>query len=933
MRFGSGIQVLIVIAAAVSTAAGAAAPAAAPAPTDPFYQGLEQRGLRTLMEAYLRQQGDATSTPGTETTPAPTGNKLALARMAVQNATGAKNMAARDTAFQNARKLYEGAIADASKALAAIPADRIEPINKARLELMNLRLEMANMIFQNWIKTDLDLLEVTDRRGGDRARTKDLLKVATDLYTSVTQDTQVWLSALDQLPQEERRKYVNSGQVRKVQGVQREAEYSNAWILYYYGWVLPEDYKPPAKGRTRNEILQAAITAFQPYTDMPERVSAKWYAYMVVGMAYRELGKYEEALQSLAMSNPPPTDANASEAAQKREAWKDSVRIRVACERAITYLKKGDFGKCRETLKQAKETFKEKLDTDLYGLAMPIVEAESYIVEGQKGNQQGLKDQGVAILKEVHKRDNPWPMIVQWVMEELVGEQPATDLAPFQLWIKANDALAEAQEKENPEKMKEAEGLFKAYAEKVGAKDPKYPAALYSRAACLLQVGRKTEAAKLFRQVADEAPTYKYADAAARYAIGVHGEVYENEQTEENRAVYEEDLRWFIAKWIASDPDQQYYYALVLYRGKKYVDAADAFSRVAEKAEHYADSRYWVPLCRLDQFREKILPTRDKQLIITGARNVAKGLLAYADYAFSVQGKDMPEDKQKQLLDWAEAAYINAADVYLYAEVALPADALPILKEMEQKFKLSDEARGRVLKLLIDAYQKLGQLDEARKVLDSFLTIAKPADVGPVLRGLFRAMTDDVRDLIKRQQTQVAAVKVEQAKALGDRYLEWLAKSDVPDKNLQIENSRYDLAELYLAVGNYGGALTIYQEIGGMKPWEVGKDELLKEDCIYGMARAFEGLGEAAADAAEADQRFETALDAWRVLSKAEGADRQDTWERTYHLFYCKYRLGQNKEVHDSLRALEIMKGTLGGKDPVLQKKFRDLKAAVAGAQ
>lgn len=354
---------------------------------------------------------------------------------------------------------------------------------------------------------------------------------------------------------------------------------------------------------------------------------------------------------------------------------------------------------------------------------------------------------------------------------------------------------------------------------------------------------------------------------------------------------------------------------------------------MAEKAEHYADSRYWVPLCRLDQFREKILPTRDKQLIITGARNVAKGLLAYADYAFSVQGKDMPEDKQKQLLDWAEAAYINAADVYLYAEVALPADALPILKEMEQKFKLSDEARGRVLKLLIDAYQKLGQLDEARKVLDSFLTIAKPANVGPVLRGLFRAMTDNVRDLIKRQQTQVAAVKVEQAKALGDRYLEWLAKSDVPDKNLQIENSRYDLAELYLAVGNYGGALTIYQEIGGMKPWEVKKDELLKEDCIYGMARAFEGLGEAATDAAEGKQRFETALDAWRVLSKAEGADRQDTWERTYHLFYCKYRLGQNKEVHDSLRALEIMKGTLGGKDPVLQKKFRDLKAAVAGAQ
>ncbi|HUU89750.1 MAG TPA: tetratricopeptide repeat protein [Phycisphaerae bacterium] len=924
MRLVLGISSLAVLVMVCPPTVRAAAAAA-----DPFYQGLESRGLRTLMEAYLKQKGAAATqaTPGV--TPAES-NNLALARLQVENARQAKNMAApRDTAFQNARKLYEGAIADSGKALAAIPADQVEKVNEARRALMNVRLELANMIFQQWLRDDLEFLEVTDRRGGNRERATELLGVANEQYTTTIRDTEVWLSTLDQLPEDQRRTYVNTGQTRAVRGVQRDAKFANAWVTYYYGWILPKDYKPPKGKRTRDQILGDAITAFQAYVDMPDRVRAKWQAHMATGMAYRELGKFKEALQTFAMANPPPTDPNASDRVKQAEAWKDQVRIQVAYERAVTLMRKGDHAGARKAIDEASKKYKDTLGTSLYGLAMPLVAAESYVLEGTADNKQGLKDKGMAIFMGVHKRDNPWPVLVQWIMKELLGETPDVERAPFQLWIDANDALREAQDTEKADVMRRAADLFKTYIDKVGPEDANYPDALYARAYCLLRLVEEAEAAKLYQTLADGFPKYKYAAAAAGYAVKVAGDVYEKEQTEPNRLAYEKALRWFISKWGQADPDQQYFLALILYRGKDFTNAADAFTRVPEAADHYVDSKYWVPLCRLEHFRERILPSRDPQLTLSGARVVAQALLAYADYAFSVQNSDLPDEKKKQLLDWAEGAYVNAADVYLYQEVNLAADALPILDATEKKFKLSEETLGNVLKLRIDALTKLGRLDEARQVLDRFLTVADPAKVGPVLRGLFAAMTDEVRSLIKRQQTKVAGVKVEQAKVLGDRYLEWLEKSQVPNKAVQIENSRYDLAELYLAVRNYGGALQIYRDIGGLDPHKAEKGKPLREDCIYGQARAFQGMGDAETEPAQAKPNYEAALDRWRVLRQVENVQPDDWWERTYNLHYCKYKLGDTKDVRDNITAVELMKGT--PKDPLLQQKWRELKAAVAG--
>jgi hypothetical protein len=898
-----------------------AAPLWAAEAEDPFYKGLQERGLESLMKAYVEQEGVRPPAGVGETGIA--GSQVRQAVLQIQQAAAAKTVADRNASFEKAKELYEQAIAEAEEALAGSPATDWKTRADARLQILTWRAEFAGMIFQNWLKNDLDLLEVTDCRGGDREKVARLLQTAEHQYRAAFQGSIEWQSEIDRDP--DRNQYVNAGYTRRLRGIQRDAQYYAAWTTYYHAWMLPKDYKPPQGDRSREELLNDAITAFQSYRDLPDTVPAKWYAYLVAGLAQRELGKYEDALTSL---------ANADNASVP-----EALKIRVAFEIALTRVRQGKFKEARKVIENAREFFgKQKINQNLYGLAMPIVEAESYLAEAKATNDTTLKDKGVELLKTLNQRDPPWPYIVLVLTPSLVGEQGNIEqMEPFGLWILATDTFAKAREAQDSKQLEYALRLFKIYVQKAGEKDANYAAVRYNQAACLLQLGRKEEAAEAFKGVAESAPDYQYAAESAKYYVGVRGQLYEAAKTPENRDAYEKALAWFVSSnWLKTDPGQQYFYALVLYRGEKYEDAAAQFAKVPRDSEFYPDARYWVALCRFEGFREKILPTGDKAIILSRARVVAQELTGFANYARQAQG--LPDEKRRQVLTWAQAACLNAAAVYMYPEVGLYDDGLQVLKDMEKTFQLDKEIEGRVLKFKIEALQKLRLLDEAMAVLNTFLAQAKPEEVGPVLSGLFQAMIEDVERLIRANKKEAARAKVKDAEQLGDLLRDWFKTSPVENKQQQMENIQYELAELYLASGDNERALAIYTEIGGPKPEQEEEDRPIKVDCVYGMARCYEALAETAPDATQARPHFERALELWRVLLEIEEQARASNfarlWDFRYHNYYCRYRLGDKEEVRKALENLAIIvqPQALGGTDPILQKKFRDLRGAVSPA-
>ncbi len=879
---------------------------------DPFYKGLQQRGLQSLMRAYLEEKGVSDEAESHVT-------KAAQAALEVEKAAAAKSVEERNACFERARTLYEGAIAETQKAMEQVPAAQWKARADARLQVLQLRAELAKMIFQNWLKNDLDVLEVTDRRGGDRQEAARLLKMAEEQFRAVFRGGTEWLSEIDRDPDPTR--YGNAGFTRALGDLRREAEYHSAWVMYYLAWIRPKDYQPAEGEMASDELLKGAITIFEGYLNLPDKVAAKWYAYLVIGLAQRALGEYEDALTSLAYAD--------------NAAAPEELKIRVAFERALTRVRQGEYKKVREAIETAREFFgAQKLGQNLYGLAMPLVEAETYILEAQAKQDAALKQKGLDILVEMNNRPAPWPAIVSFVMPALVGiPDDVEKMDPFPLWILATDSYEKARQQEDPKQLEYALRLYKIYADKVGPQDENYAAAIYSQAACLLQLGRKEEAAEAFKTVAESFPDYRYAPDAAKYYVGASGQVYEAAKTDENRDAYEKALAWFVSKWLRADPDQQYFYALILYRGAKYEEAADQFTKVAQDSEYYPDARYWVALARLEGFREEVLPTGQKAQILSRARVVAQDLVDFAKYAGQARG--LPDAKRQELQNWAQAAYLNAAGIYMYPEVGLYADGLQLLEQMEQTFQLDKEMQGRLMKYKIEALRRLGELDKAKAVLNTFLGQAKPEEVGPVLRSLFQAWIEDVQRLIKSGAKDTARTKVKDAEELGDRLREWLQTAAVEDRQSETENVQYDLAELYLAVGDYDVAKKIYEEIGGPKPEETTP---VKVDCVYGLARCHEALAEGAPDAAQGRQQFERSLELWRALLEIEGqnakADLPRIWNYRYHVFYCRYRLGERDEVRKALDALEILSRPepLGGADAELQQKFRQLRAWVTGA-
>jgi len=906
-----------ILFAAVLAAAGAiwlpARVQAQGAEDDPFYKGLRQRGLQSLMRAYLEEKGVSGAEAESHVT------KADQAALEVEKAAAAKSVEERDACFERARALYEEAIAETQKALAQVPAAQWKARADARLQILQWRAELAKMIFQNWLKSDLDVLEVTDRRGGNRQEAARLLKVAEEQFHAVFRGGTEWLSEIDR--DADPAKYRNAYS-RRVENLRREAEYHTAWVMYYLAWVRPKDYQPAEGETSRDGLLKGAITTFEGYLSLPDKVAAKWYAYLVIGLAQRALGKYEDALTSLAYAD--------------NAAAPEELKIRVAFERALTRVRQGEYKKAREAIETAREFFgTQKVDQNLYGLAMPLVEAETYILEAQAKPNAALKQKGLDILAEMNSRPAPWPAIVSFVMPGLVGTPDDVEqMDPFPLWILATDTYEKARQQEDTKQLEYAMRLYKIYAEKVGPQDENYAAALYSQAACLLQLGRKEDAAEAFKTVAESAPNYRYAPDAAKYYVGVRGQVYEVAKTDENRDAYEKALAWFVSKWLRADPDQQYFYALILYRGAKYEEAADQFTKVAQDSEYYPDARYWVALARLEDFRENVLPAGQRNQIFSRARVVAQELTDFANYARQVQG--LPDTKRQELQNWAQAAFLNAAAIYMYPEVGLYTDGLQLLEQMEKAFpKLDKEMEGRLLKYKIEAYRRLGELDKAKKVLDTFLAQADPAEVGSVLPPLLQAYIEDVQRLIKTGNKETARTKVKDAEELGDRLREWFKTAGVENPEAQAENIQYDLAELYLAVGDFDVAKKIYEEIGGPKPEEAAP---IKVDCVYGLARCHEALAEGAPDAAQGRQYFERSLELWRALldieSQGQKSDAKRIWNYRYHVFYCRYRLGERDEVRKALEAQEILSrpDPLGGADAELQQKFRQLRTWVTGA-
>jgi tetratricopeptide (TPR) repeat protein len=946
------------VAGMILLAGASVSRAGAPPADDALTQGLKALGQTSLLKFYMEHRP---ATPLVKVEPGqPTalsgasGEKVTLAETEIAAAEKTKIAGERDAHFRNAAKFYKEAINDAAKAI----QDTTDPVERGRLRVQNLRvrLNLANMIFQRWLKTDLDFLEVTDRRGGDRAHATELLKDCSDQFRTISSETAEVQRDADKMPEAKRKEFLNIWQFQ-LRNFQREADYNGAWVTYYYGWVLPADFKPAKGERSKADLLNDAITAFQPFTEMPETVSARYYALMVIGLAYRDLGEYDKALQALAQ-------ANACNTLKEEQA--QPLKIRIGYERALALLRKGDFAECHKTIEGMRTFWGDKLNSSLQGVALPMVEGEAYILEGQKkDNDKTLLDKGMAEFNKIAGKGEQWALLVTGVLNDLYPDLAKNpDAQPLQIRLMAFKAFDKAvvdKKIADPKQLELAFELFKKYIAKADPKtDSNYADAAYHAGFCAQLLNLKSEAGLIYQKVATECPDYKYAPASAKYYVSLMGETYQEDRKgtdkkkiEKSRQGYEEALKWFCDKYMKSkeDLDQMYFLGMVQFDGgeTKLAEAAATFGKVSDQADHYYDAQYMIPLCRLQYLRDVLMPKKDARAIVAYGLEVAKGLGDFAEKAIGWANK--PGEKRKdELMRWAQLAYFNAGDVLCYSEVAQWKEALKYLTTIQEKFKdqykLDNSTVGNVLKNLVVAYLGVGKLEDATKTLYDWMAVASQqntqAEMREVLRAIFDAWVAEVRGLVEKKDLPGAAGKVDQAKGVGDKLNDWLQTKQPKGFEALIESNRLSLAELYLAVARFSDAKDIFEAIGGKKPWDVPRGQEVNRDVVFGLGYCYEGLADQATDPAQAVPNYETAFDIWTVILggidvTSRDKDQQEIWNVRYHCYYCLLKSNPQKnaqEVYDGLRGYEeIVKSggkKLGGTDPLLQKKYDDLLSQVA---
>ncbi|MDP6381134.1 MAG: hypothetical protein QF662_07295, partial [Phycisphaerae bacterium] len=228
----------------------------------------------TLMQAYLKRKGDSVS---------PT-NQVDMAKTYAALAAKTGDGAQKEKLFDKSQSFYLSAIKSADKQVDAIKELTSKTRSKLRMDLLQWKLELADMIFEKWASPQLNLMEITDRQQGDREKVIKMVGTSLKHYRETLQDLNQWISEMDRSADFDEA-FDNPEFYRDALRLQRRSRYTMAWVTYYYAYVLPDNFKPADGQRSRGVLLETALTLIMEHATIAnDSLVRKWEASLLVGL-------------------------------------------------------------------------------------------------------------------------------------------------------------------------------------------------------------------------------------------------------------------------------------------------------------------------------------------------------------------------------------------------------------------------------------------------------------------------------------------------------------------------------------------------------------------------------------------------------------------------------------------------------------------------
>ncbi|MEK6677241.1 MAG: hypothetical protein AABZ47_16515 [Planctomycetota bacterium] len=630
---------------------------------------------------------------------------------------------------------------------------------------------------------------------------------------------------IESLPVSEFEALERSGYIQELDLLEARVGYLLLWTLYYD--VLPRAPSDSAYANQLSRIVEA--TTKQPALLSTSHGSShiQVQALLLVGMTHRLLKDYAKSREHLERALQVAERLNDSAERQRidwavRLARMELTRNEIDDNRLDEAA--GSLTKFRASVDSHVAEFLE-LQVEGALLDRSILRARAQIARhsGKSDDETRFEWESWQALWRLTQEDPRHRAKVHSTVSNLIEDETRlTDLDPFELfcqmagWLARSDLQTELQATLIQKTIAAGEVFLTVHAKSA---DALIPEVRFLMGVAETRRQRPLDAARQFLIIAREFPNFKEAPRAAEHAVQLLGDLYHGSPrrlNNEGTTLYREALHALVTGFADTKSARyhRFFYAQLLEDAGEF-DRADAqYASVDTDHEHFLQSRFarirCLALALHQHIREHPSDNLTHQYKLDDFQTLQREFTTLATSEL-LRARDPQQTEVIQEL-LASARVIHAEILVLLPEVDRSIQALETLDPLETTAPISKTLLGRVWRVRILAYERLGKLEEATLALPTYVSI-DPHGSGATLQSLYTTMSSGSDlpgigevDATKKQKAETALI-------IADQLSQWAAQK--PDDQLPVSRLLLSaqLAESSLRASKFLKAREIYEAL------------------------------------------------------------------------------------------------------------------------
>ncbi len=675
-------------------------------------------------------------------------------------------------------------------------------------------------------------------RGGgpaDRRRLRPLTTRAVATLTALTEQFASEYEILDNLPIAKFERLERAGYVDELDRLAPQAEYLLLWALLYDS--LSRDDTDPTRASRLNRI-RASLAENRALLNLPHEISrVQVQAMLLAGVTSRLLNDHADARRHLDRALY-VAQRSSDPAEQERIRW----AITLACIERIRNDR--DDSRFDDAIKGVDRFRKSPAGGDAsddasdFGLQIVAALLERSIHRARANDAE----RNGQVAEARRYRDRAWKPLeglisgapgrcdeVYATVYELIGQDAdPTAIDPFDQCALVAGLLLDAQR--DPAQSAHLQERAIRVGERFIAAAPDaarslVPAMLYNVAVAHYRQGQQVRAAERFLEVARHHPTFSRASDAATFAVQLASSVYEDAREVGNQDIqhlYLDALEVLLTKYthIPASRYWRFHYAQLLDELGRYDAAATQFALVDPEHEHFIESAFLRTRSTALGLQESCAKHPEDLLGIQ--RRVNDFFTVHREFISRASGElnREPSPARTALLrGLVGRGKLVAAEVRVLPQVDRPAPALEGVEGFEATYPDLAGLTGRVWRVRLLAYERLGRLDEAARAIPAYVA-ADPENAGPAMQSLYFSLSEDVKRLRAAGDEEAAGQKAEIVLLLAQQVDTWARTHTSATASAERLMLKEQLAEANLLAERYERARELFEELrtGGDAP-------------------------------------------------------------------------------------------------------------------